>query len=83
MLIGVTINNEVDMNNFESFITPKQAVEQGDTRSLEVLEALAKGKPVTCTNCDEKVWKFAGLGMCFSCVTGESDASDDYELIEV
>jgi hypothetical protein len=35
----------------------------------------------TCCNCSMPVWRFADMGMCFTCITGESDASDDYELI--
>lgn len=31
----------------------------------------------------EPVWRFGQTGMCFSCTTGESDPSDDYELIWV
>jgi hypothetical protein len=70
------------MNNFKHFITPEQAREQGDTRDMALLKSLATGRANKCCNCDEDEWRFAGLGMCFSCVTGESDASDDYELIE-
>lgn len=33
-----------------------------------------------CEVCGRPVWRLVGLGMCFTCVTGESDASDDYEL---
>lgn len=29
------------------------------------------------------VWAFGGCGMCFSCTTGEADASEDYEFEEV
>lgn len=28
----------------------------------------------------EPVWRFGGTDMCFTCVTGEADPSDDYEL---
>ena len=32
-------------------------------------------------HCGEPTWKMAAeLEMCFSCVTGETDASKDYEL---
>ncbi len=70
------------MNNFGAYITPKQAKEEyGDSRSLKELTALANRKDRTCCNCDEKQWKYAGCGMCFSCTTGEADASEDMELI--
>lgn len=70
------------MNNFEHYITAKQAKDQGDSRSLKTLESLANKKAGTCLNCDELEWKLGGTGLCFSCTTGEADASDDYELVE-
>lgn len=69
------------MNNFKHFITPEQAREKGDTRSLEYLTELANQPDEVCENCTENIWKYADCGLCFSCTTGESDASDDYELI--
>ena len=41
--------------------------------------ARAKGK---CEVCGQPIWRLVNNGMCFVCTTGESDASDDYELIE-
>ncbi len=40
--------------------------------------ARAKG---SCENCGAPIWRLVNNGMCFTCTTGESDASDDYELI--
>lgn len=34
-----------------------------------------------CEVCGAKVWRYADTGLCFTCTTGESDASSDYELI--
>jgi len=65
--------------NFAEFITPEKAKELGDKRSLEELQSLAQSKG-KCDVCGEPVWKYGGCGMCFSCTTGESDASEDYEL---
>jgi hypothetical protein len=70
------------MNNFGGYTTPKRAREFGDTRSLKELQALAKRKARRCSNCDELEWKYGGCGMCFSCTTGEADASDDLEIQE-
>lgn len=67
------------MNNFKHYVTPQEAVDMGDYRTLDVLQRLA-GTEGTCINCDEAIWKFAGTGLCFSCTTGEADASEDYEL---
>lgn len=34
-----------------------------------------------CYCCKQRhVWRLAHTGMCFTCTTGESDASDDYEI---
>lgn len=68
------------MNNYAGFITPEQAQAKGDSRSLEELRRLAKTEG-TCEVCDEPIWKLGGCGLCFSCTTGEADASEDYELI--
>jgi hypothetical protein len=69
------------VNNFKHYITPQQAIEKGDDRPLKLLTKLSKSNG-TCENCDEKAWKYVGTGLCFSCTTGEADASGDYELIE-
>ena len=36
-----------------------------------------------CMVCDQAIWAFGGTEMCFSCTTGEADASEDYEFEEV
>lgn len=75
------------MNNFHSYITPEKAaklhntIESNDKVSVAHYEHLSKNKQM-CFVCKiEKVWRFGGCGMCFSCTTGEADASDDYELL--
>lgn len=71
------------MNNF-IFITPEELIKKHpDTdRSLEELKELAAQPDRTCDVCEqENVWKYGDLDMCFSCTTGEWDASGDYELI--
>lgn len=62
------------------YVTPEKAKEVGDKRSLSELKVLVK-KDEKC-DCGRPAWKFAGLGMCFQCTTGESDNSNDYELKE-
>jgi hypothetical protein len=69
------------MNNYAEYITPEKAKEIGDGRSLEELKRLAKSKG-KCVVCGAPVWKYAGQGLCFTCTTGEADASEDYELTE-
>ena len=75
------------MNNFAEYITPEKAKQLDDTleggrrKPLSHYKHLST-KNVICEICEvEKIWKFADTGMCFSCTTGETDASDDYELI--
>jgi hypothetical protein len=69
------------MNNFGAYKTPEQLKAAGDTRTLDELRALARKKARQCQNCDEPEWKYGGCGLCFSCATGEADASDDMEII--
>lgn len=68
------------MNNFHSYRTPEQLVD-GSSRTLAELQRLAARKTRRCMNCDEMEWKLGDCGMCFSCTTGESDASGDYEIL--
>lgn len=73
------------MNNF-TFITPEKYLEiaGGDSRklSLEELKEIANYNAIPCIVCEsEDQWKLAQTGMCFSCTTGEADASNDYELL--
>jgi hypothetical protein len=70
------------MNNFKSYITPTEAKKLGDTRSINELKSLANAPDMECEVCSEEAWRFGGMGLCFSCTTGESDASDDFELKE-
>ena len=71
------------MNNFGAYLTPEEAaekeVQEGQT-SAKYYRKLAKKRGL-CEVCEtEEVWRLADTGMCFSCTTGEWDASDDYEL---
>jgi hypothetical protein len=73
------------MNNFE-YITPKKyksLKNNPDKITFEELQILANRTPKLCYICHQyKEWKLGDSGLCFSCTTGESDASDDYELIK-
>lgn len=75
------------MDNFFKLLTPEEAkalddgTKGGRRKPLSYYKRLAKNHS-TCMNCDEKVWRLVDTGLCFSCTTGEADASDDYELIE-
>lgn len=74
-------------HQFAQYITPEQAYKnhlkangKNATNSLEFYKQAAKNTDAECDICGRPVWRIVNLGMCFSCVTGESDASEDYEL---
>lgn len=73
------------MNNFGAYLTPEEAqakdlsTKNGRREPLSYYEILAMNNE-TCENCNEKAWRLANTGLCFSCTTGEADASDDYEI---
>lgn len=71
------------MNNFGEYIKPAQAKkfgdENGDPHPLSYWQQRA-AENGTCENCHEMAWRYGGTGLCFSCTTGEADASDDMEL---
>jgi hypothetical protein len=69
-------------HQFGGYLSPEQAFKQGVIGvSLKQYKHWAKMTDVECMNCGRPIWRMvANLGMCFTCITGESDASDDYEL---
>lgn len=66
-------------------ITPHQAkaIDDGLTggrrQTISWYECLADSDAIC--QCGNPAWKFGGVGLCFSCTTGESDSSDDYEIV--
>lgn len=75
------------MNNFGEYIKPEEALKRHNElnparpKTLKYFQRLARSKAVCCI-CGQPAWKLADCDMCFSCATGETDASDDCELIE-
>ena len=76
------------MNNFCGYQTPEEAFKQHiavndpPIHTLEDYKRFAKNNAL-CEICKvEKVWKMVDTDMCFSCTTGEADASEDYELLQ-
>jgi hypothetical protein len=69
------MNGPTDFN----YITPEEAAAMGP-ETVEYYKTLAR-KSVRCSVCRQPAWKYADTGLCFPCTTGESDASDDYELL--
>ena len=70
------------MNNFY-FVTPEQYIKENgeEQHTLKELKAIAKEEASECMNCNEPEWKLVKTGLCFTCTTGEADASEDYEII--
>lgn len=66
-----------------NFVTPSQLIKEhpDEAKKFKHYVHLSRMPERTCENCDMPVWKYVGLDMCFTCTTGESDASDDYELL--
>lgn len=64
-------------------ITPEEYFkikDPSDKRTLNELKKQARSNS-RCELCGEPVWKLGNTGLCFHCTTGESDDSDDYELV--
>ncbi len=67
-------------HDFAKLLTVDQTIKMKVTPfTRKELEKMAKDDG-ECEVCGRPVWRIVGLGMCFTCTTGESDASDDYEL---
>lgn len=67
-----------------NYITPSKLLKKHPNSELSLIElqAIANQPDAICPTCgNEPVWKYGQCGMCFTCTTGEADASDDYELI--
>ena len=74
--------------DFAELITPEKAYEFDRSLNTPPVFSLKEYKHAAhshqkCCVCGAPVWKFAMQGMCFPCTTGESDASEDYELIQL
>ena len=71
-------------NKFAEYITAEQAYEinrkTGSKTTLAEWKVRARSKR-NCMVCGMPAWRYADTGLCFTCTTGESDASEDYELI--
>jgi hypothetical protein len=86
--VAPTLFNILENRTF-TYITPQEYLELHEGKlpehhTMKTLIASAKHADCggyKCMNCDLEVWHMVEeLGMCFSCITGESDPSEDYEL---
>ena len=73
------------------YITPEEMILLQEDRGKDGTEKLTYKELVdmakradsgnnVCDCGNDRVWEFGNLGMCFSCVTGETDRSEDFEL---
>lgn len=64
-----------------NYVTPEEAygLKLLPGVSIDELREMANSDE-KCFVCGAPAWKFAEMGLCFTCTTGESDASGDYEL---
>lgn len=75
------------MNNFGTYMTPAEYwrwIERDGIVSpfatLDEVRAQARSDE-RCSVCGFPAWKLADTGLCFTCTTGEADASADMELV--
>ena len=71
------------MNNF-TMITVDELIKMFplEMKREKLLRHSASLPDELCSVCKtEKAWKYGGCGMCFSCTSGEADASKDFELL--
>lgn len=74
------------MSDF-NYVTPEEyfKIQEADPKTkgghtLKQLKAMTQNEG-ECEVCGAPIWKLGDTGLCFHCTTGESDPSDDYELI--
>ena len=67
---------------FCEYLTPEEAFKLDPDTPLEEWQRRARNRK-KCEVCGQPVWRFADTDLCFTCTTGEADASEDYELVEV
>lgn len=65
-----------------NYVTPEhyKALAPNETRPLRELCRLAEAPAKTCL-CGRTAWRLPDLGLCFTCITGTADSSEDYELV--
>lgn len=70
------------MNNF-NFITVEDFIKAhpDEAKNRDHLNQISKQRNSRCQCGQENVWRYGEADLCFTCTTGEADASDDYELI--
>jgi hypothetical protein len=66
------------------FITPQKLIKEHPDIKESLHQLIMRSRDNRkCEICGQPVWKYGHTGMCFTCTTGETDDSQNYELIEV
>lgn len=65
---------------FAGYLTPIEAALLKGGQGLKEYRARARINR-KCENCENPVWRYGVGELCFPCCTGETDASEDYELV--
>jgi len=82
MFAPISINEYIKQNGKNN---PKENM--ADLRKALFNAVNAKKNGAKCDNCGQPIWAagtaVVGWSACFSCITGESDNSNDYEIDSV
>lgn len=78
----------IELEKFLSqFVTDNPGENDKDIRDKLIAAVEAKRNGATCINCGNPIWAIgsaiAEWNGCFSCITGEANSSDDYEIDKV
>lgn len=68
--------------DFKRLLTPQQAHELNPATPVEQFERAARSRN-RCVVCTAAEWRLAGVGLCFTCTTGEASPANDYELARI
>jgi hypothetical protein len=67
------------MRVFKKLLSPEEAhILMPDIPLEEFYECAKSG--VRCVECGDPSWRIIGSSLCFTCTTGETDSSGEYEL---
>ncbi|WP_366922118.1 hypothetical protein MFMK1_002554 [Metallumcola ferriviriculae] len=78
---------EITVKEFAKMYVKNNSEEKFDKVKSNLKTALKrKNAGAVCNNCGEPIWAagsaIVGFDGCFTCITGESDDSEDYEVCE-
>lgn len=78
---GSQMGELIPFYTFYKYVTAEQAFALSPAgHTLKELQAQSHVNALCETCGSNPQWRYGGTGMCFPCTTGETDASEDYEL---